>query len=242
MSFLNWIKPFRKKEPFVIIAYARMGSYLLVDLLSQFDDIVCFGEIFKKEVIELPNHVLDRLGYDIEKRDQKPLAFVKKVIGLHTDKHTGFKLLCGQGGEARDWAEKSKNVRMIVLVRNPFEVYVSLRRAQATQIWIDRGHTNQEVKPRLKFIAEDFDREIQYIQNYIRSVTRLADSNPKTTKLVDYKDLSDPDTIKRLATFIGAVRHPEKIAYRLRKQTKEPYSELFENFDEMAEYVEVNYL
>ncbi|MFK7851601.1 MAG: hypothetical protein AB8D78_11550 [Akkermansiaceae bacterium] len=231
------MKPLFKKLPFVILAYPRTGSYLLVDLLKQFGDIVCYGEIFKKGMHELPPDIRQNVGMPVEKRDLTPLAFLSKVVQQEPEKLSGFKIFPRHNARVFDWAVSNANVKKLALIRSPFEVYVSLLRAEATGSWIDKGNGKKSLETPLRFNPEKFEKEIKYVNGHNSRLKRLASKQPKSVKIVEYDELQDPEKIRTFAKFVGSKDFSTEVEYRLKKQTTETYSELFENFEELLEYV-----
>src|SRR5215475_140758 len=80
---------------FVIVTLPRSGSYNLVSLLNSAPDIICHGEVFKPNVVELadgPLGKLDMKAEDIAARDARPMAFLNRLRGLNARKIVGFKM------------------------------------------------------------------------------------------------------------------------------------------------------
>ncbi len=84
------------KRNFVILAYARSGSYLLVDLLNQIQGVRCHGEIFKKARIELDEDMLKKIPLNLKQRNEQELEYLSRVIELSDAGTVGFKLLASQ--------------------------------------------------------------------------------------------------------------------------------------------------
>lgn len=229
------------RKPFVILCYPRTGSYLLVDLLNQFPEIECHGEIFKNKHVELPQAVKDSVGYDVEMRNQDPAGYLKKIVECSAGQHTGFKIFGTHLKEVYEWCTNSPEINRVALWRSPFEVYVSLKRATTTGSWTNRNGRADKSKKKLVFDPEVFDRNIRLFSNQNRNLRKLAESDPESTFLINYKQVTDPDEVRKLAGFLGATIQPEQLEYRLHKQTTERYSELFENFDELLNHVTKNH-
>src|SRR5262245_39883207 len=80
---------------FVIVTLPRSGSYNLVSLLNSAPDIVCHGEIFKRDAVEVRPLHLEKMGFkteDVAERDAKPGAFLQRLRGLNARKIVGFKM------------------------------------------------------------------------------------------------------------------------------------------------------
>ena len=230
-----------RRKPFVILCYPRTGSYLLVDLLSQFPEIACHGEIFKGNHVELPPAIKDKVGYDVEKRNQDPFGYIRKIVATEGDKHTGFKIFPSHCKEAYNWCVASAEINRVALWRSPFEVYVSLKRATTRGKWTDRSGQSKNDSKKLVFDSDVFDRNIRLFSNQNRNLRKLAEADPMSTILINYKQVTDPEAVREVAKFLGVTVQPEKLEYRLHKQTTERYSELFENFEELMNHVKANH-
>ncbi len=225
------------KKPFVILAYPRTGSYLLVSILDQFPGIKCHGEIFKKERIELPAKTILKMKATVQTRDAKPIVFIKRLFELTPDVHTGFKFFANHNAELRKQLMYSNSINRVITYRNPFDSYVSQTRAIATGSWIDKKGDSQADKPLLRFDPEQFDK---IIRNVLANQARkkvIAEKRPDSTITITYDEIAAIDPVRKIAEFIGASSQPEVINVSLHKQTTERYSELFENFDELQAHI-----
>ncbi len=230
------------KTPFVILCYPRTGSYLLVDLLNQFPEIICYGEIFKNQRIELPDPTISALGYSLEKRNEDPLGFIKKLYGLESQKITGFKLFPSHNRDVWDWVVNTDEIKKICLIRSPFEIYVSLERANATGIWVNRGgKKSRPISAKLRFAPEKFDNLMVQIRLHNRNLERLVKNKPDCFVKIRYDQLTRCENIRELARFVGVNEQPDQLLYRLQKQTVEKHSEIFENFHEMMDHLKAKY-
>ena len=87
-----------RKDPsrpveFVVFCDARTGSYNLVNRLNSCADVVCHGEIFKKNGIEVSKLHRRRLTVrDTRTRDTDPVAFIRELRALNPARHFGFKI------------------------------------------------------------------------------------------------------------------------------------------------------
>ena len=127
---------------FVIVTLPRSGSYHLVSLLGSAKDVVCHGEVFKRERIELGAWHLEKMkvkAEDVGLRDEKPLKFLDRLRSLNGRKIFGFKLFpqhLGNSTTLRDQLLGDSSWKKIFLFRNPVESYASLLRAQSTGVWV----------------------------------------------------------------------------------------------------------
>ena len=230
-----------KNTPFVILCYPRTGSYLLVDMLNQFPEIVCHGEIFNEKFVELSPKAKEQVGYSLEERNQDPFGYIRKIFSLDEDKHTGFKLFPSHCKRVFEWAKTSTLIKRIALIRAPFEVYVSLQRAKATGVWVDKWGKATKEAPKLRFDPEEFDGMIRHIRNHNENLQQLAESDTASTMMIRYNQVTQLESLQKIAQFIGTPLKPDKFQIRLHRQTTELYSELFENFDELLAHAQSKY-
>ena len=127
---------------FVVFCEARTGSYSLVSRFNSLDDIVCHGEVFKKERIEVSQFHKKQLVIDtIAKRNNNPIEFISSLRSINPKKHFGFKLL----NHHLNWAPKivdhltNDETKKVILYRDPIQVYSSTLRTQKTGVWTLKG-------------------------------------------------------------------------------------------------------
>lgn len=225
------------KKPFVILAYPRTGSYLLVSILDQFPGIKCHGEIFKKERIELPAETILKMKATVQTRDAKPIVFIKRLFELTPDVHTGFKFFANHHAELCKELLHSESINRVIILRKPFDIYVSQTRAIATGCWIDKKGETLADKPLLRFDPEHFQKIMRNVLYNHACMKVIAGNRPESTVTITYDEIAAIEPVRKIAEFIGASSQPEVINVSLHKQTTERYSELFENFDQLQAYV-----
>jgi LPS sulfotransferase NodH len=229
------------RKPFVVLAYPRTGSYLLVSLLQQFQGLRCYGEIFKRKALELPSEDIKAIGANLASRNAEPFVFLKQLFQLYPDQHCGFKFFPNHHADVLTWVTWSNQINRVVILRNPFEMYVSFSRVSATGIWVDKHNKAKHRQPRIKFQAESFDKMMRNILNAQKLFKTTAEKRPESTITITYDEIAALEPVRQLAAFLGAASQPTKLEVPLRKQTTERYSELFENFDELASHMRRNY-
>src|SRR5689334_23148932 len=116
---------------FIVYAYPRTGSYHLTSLLDSCADVVCHGEIFKKETVELREWHKHHLSVNTPaERDRRPLAFIAELRALNPRMHFGFKLFQSHIRRVPrlDILTRDDRWKIIVLQRDPLETYASILR------------------------------------------------------------------------------------------------------------------
>jgi hypothetical protein len=208
-----------------------------VDLLNQSPDICCYGEIFKKNFVELPEQARDKVGYNLDRRNEDPFGYLKCVFSLHPGQVSGFKIFPGHSKEVFPWCLTTPDIKRIALWRNPVDVYVSLERAKATGEWINRGgESSKSARPKLTFNPTTFEGALRHVTNHNQRLFRLAETKADSTLLVSYDDVTNMESVMGIFDFLGVPR-PDHLDYRLKRQTVEKYSELYTNFDEFGTYL-----
>ena len=236
---------YNSPKPFVIITMVRCGSYFLSSLLNSADDVRCFGELYKKNAVEMPRDDLRRLNMtrrDVDLRNRLGYHFLDRVVDLNPEKCTGFKAFPDHFWRAGMMdLNASPHWRKILLTRNVIEQYVSLIRARATGIYTYfQGDT---VEPELLDYAveidfDDFERFLSYRKDVDLEFDRMQSClEPDLITRVDYESLMRPDTIRHLLDFIGSNAHPSELHSNRRKQFVHPLHKGVRNFTELQAYL-----
>jgi hypothetical protein len=181
------------------------------------------------------------IGANLASRNAEPFVFLKQLFQLYPDQHCGFKFFPNHHADVLTWVTWSNQINRVVILRNPFEMYVSFSRVSATGIWVDKHNKAKHRQPRIKFQAESFDKMMRNILNAQKLFKTTAEKRPESTITITYDEIAALEPVRQLAAFLGAASQPTKLEVPLRKQTTERYSELFENFDELASHMRRNY-
>ena len=193
---------------FVVFCEARTGSYSLVSRLNSLDDIVCHGEVFKKERIEVSQFHKKQLIIDtIAKRNNNPIEFISSLRRINPKKHFGFKLL----NHHLNWVPKivdhltNDETKKVLLYRDPIQVYSSTLRTQKTGVWTLKGSSaaaGQEAAPRVEYTEETFSNFLNHYNRFIVFVRILAKMCNSFTMY--YDQINDMDAISAVLNFIGS--------------------------------------
>ncbi|WP_136808910.1 hypothetical protein [Desulfosediminicola flagellatus] len=237
----------KQVSQFVIITSPRSGSYYLTGLLDSASDIVCHGEIFKKNNVELKKSYSDKLNIqrsDIEKRNDAPLKFVRRLRNLTPKKIMGFKTFYRDVSRHKPVVNNvinSADWKKIFLVRNPIETYASLERARITNIWT--LHANQKkrdnsAKPVLvTFNRERFENHMKTYQHNLSRNDKLRCAYPESCFALDYKELFDSQKLAQMLKFLGSETPVESLKSDYIKQHTKPLEESFVNYEELQSYL-----
>jgi hypothetical protein len=133
-------KQLKKTERFVILTMVRSGSYMLASALNSHPEIVCYGELVKKNPLSEIDYLDFRDKYPdadlyIERRLEKPVDFIERVLSFSGEQTgcCGFKLMIPQNPEALEYVCSPDRFRKIVLYReNILASYASNLVARST--------------------------------------------------------------------------------------------------------------
>ncbi len=217
---------------FVILADMRTGSNLLQSYLSAVPGVVCHGELFNPSFIDQPGQ--DRaFGIDLALRDADPLRLLeasRQVAPL-----TGFRLFSDHDPRVWDHVLADPTCGKIVLSRNPFEMYLSFKLAQATDQW--RIFTVARRKTaRVRFDPEEFAAFVDRLHQSRRALIHRLQTSGQTAFFIHYDDLTDRSVINGLLAWLGLPPLAE-LPRVLKKQNPEPPARLVENPDDLHEGV-----
>jgi hypothetical protein len=231
----------RKGRPrpveFVVFCDARTGSYNLVSRLNSCADVVCHGEIFKKNRIEVSDFHRRKLSVkDTATRDAAPMAFIAELRALNPARHFGFKIFSGHLGWAPDAVDylTAPGTRRILLMRPPLEIYASRLRAQETGAWTlptRRDPAKAPPKTAVRFTAESFEAFAQHYNRHVATARMLA-ALPGSF-VIHYGQTSDPAAMDALLGFVGSAGRFADTSSEYRKQYDGSLREAFANWDEL---------
>lgn len=184
---------------FLILSSARSGSSLLVNYLNCHSSIRCWGEILN------PDSGIGR-NVDVMSHDEL-CTYVRSFFSESGDGYVGAKLLNHHFDELpltlSSAIELSNWPRVIVLYRqNLLDAFVSLRIAQANNIWYSTDHTNTQS------LALDWTSFEHYSQRersrWARCLSELARLGCKV-RVVTYEQMvGNPQaTLDGLFLFLG---------------------------------------
>lgn len=121
-----------KFDCFVIFAEMRTGSNLLEAAVNELEGVACHGEAFNPALIGYPKKT-ELLGISREARDSDPMRLwraIREAPGLN-----GCRFFHDHDPRVLGAMLEDPRCAKIVLTRNPFESYVSLKIARATNQW-----------------------------------------------------------------------------------------------------------
>lgn len=230
---------------FAIVTLPRSGSYHLVSLLDSAPDIVCHGEIFKRELVELRKQHLEKLEMtteDTARRDEDPLRFLTRLRAVNRRKLFGFKMFPEHYRRlpaVESEVVNAKGWRKVFLVRNPIESYASLLRARRTGLWTmddakRRAASEDELRLPVTFDAASFDEHAKlcgWFEDQVRRVRGLP-GNP--CFVLPYERINDEAMLDELLGFLGSTSRASQLESRREKQFAGRVPDGFANWTELA--------
>jgi hypothetical protein len=229
---------------FVIVTLPRSGSYHLVSLLNSAPDIVCHGEVFKRDTIELAAPHLAKLGLaagDVAERDAKAAHFLKRLRAQNGRKVFGFKMFMEHATRVPALAQvlRDPEWRKVVLRRNPVESYASLLRAQRTGIWMLKREA-ADAAPRehldapVTFDARSYAEHMRMCEWFDRQVDDATGGPGNAALALDYREVVDRSALARVLSFVGSSAPAASLTSDREKQFSRPFAEGFTNWGELA--------
>jgi len=228
------------KSNFIIITQPRSGSYFLQSLLDSADDIVCHGEIFKKERVEIGKWHSKRLRIeeqDIAKRDSDAYGFVMGLRNLNPRKIFGFKafwphiiphkILIKNIVNNSEW-------KKIFLYRNPLETYASLLRAKETQQWVQKISARKEARGKAEFVRVKFEeasfiRHLREFNAFLNKNSRIISTQPECCFPVPYHEVLQQERQADILRFLGSSAPVGTLQSAYKKQFEGGLNEAFIN-------------
>lgn len=228
---------------FVVACLARTGSYRLTDILNQQNGVVCHGEVFKKNRIEVNDKYLEALSLkrsDVQKRDSEPVSFLNNLFGAAEEEGkvaSGFKIFPGHNNKALDYCLTEEGVSVIFLCRNPFQQYVSLKVASSSGVWVKKNRRNEEsnIEP-IMFDVNEFVNRMNVIFSYYNKVRLLSTIADKSVLEVDYNDSLRGMGVNNVLRHIGVPESGATLSSH-KKIIQKDYSEVVENWGDARAFL-----
>lgn len=223
---------------FVILGFARTGSYRLAELLDFQDNLICHGEIFKKNAIEARiNSELYNKKVSLSYRDEQPINFLKDMYSMEGTNYSGFKIFPNHNSKVYDHVLKDTTISKVFLCRNPIQSYISQLSALQSKQWVLKDESKRKETTDLSFNISGFAKHFSVrATTYIR-ICIEADKYPSNYFFIDYKDTLDSKKLVELGAFLGLESWQEKNSTH-KKILGSNYSEIVSNWNEVQEFMD----
>jgi LPS sulfotransferase NodH len=217
-------------EYFVVLAGMRTGSNLLEANLNEFAALRCHGELFNPNSIGDPRRT-EMPGVTLAQRERAPLDLIGRLKGQK--ELCGFRMFHDHDERVLAHVLADPACAKIVLSRNALESYVSLKIAQATDMW--RISEMREVqKGRVTFDEAEFTRFLEGVTAFRQRILRSLQVSGQGAFFLAYEDAADPEVLEGIARFLGVDPARKPAAVKPRKQNPEPLEEKVANYAEMV--------
>lgn len=235
---------------FVIIFLRRTGSNLLASLLDSHPEILCHHELFAPDSA---HRAMSLRGRHVDfgtaaDRDADPFAFLRRVYAWQDGrKAVGFKLAPGQSDAVFLSLLVHPKVKKIVLRRAHWlHAYTSEAIAAQTNIWSvpatgTPGARRDEAKHQVRIEVSALRRFVRRRRLFHKAVSTVLQLTRQPFLTVDYEDLHEPDTHRKLALYLGVNPGVPMVAGTVR-QNPARLSARISNMDELRRELDGTYL
>ena len=199
--------------PFLILTLPRSGSYHLVSLLDSAPDLICHGEIYKRERVELAPPLRAALGLgreDAARRDAMGAAFTRALEAAGQGKPVGFKAFPAhlRGLSHRRDMLFGPVRRRVILSRDPLAAHLSALRARATGRWVRKAGDPPDPPARIRYDPRAFEKRLEDAARLDQLAARMARQAPGGVHHIAYESLGDRAALGALLRFLGSTADP----------------------------------
>lgn len=222
-----WHNPYTK---FVLIAAPRTGSNWLVSMLNSHPEILCHYELFHWR--QVYSETIPGNGYAaLRERNRNPCLFLKNIYSNGLGKKAiGFKLFEQHNPAILDYLIRQPAVKKIILKRsNYLKIYSSHLIAKKTGAYTFKPETR---KTAVYVDAKQFKRYVSQQEAFYRNLRNRIQQGGQPLFQIEYRQLSDPDSINQLLEYIG-VASPYELKAGTRKQNPEKSADRIINYSEL---------
>lgn len=244
----DMVDPALPEIPVVVLAAARTGSHLLLNLLNSTDRVFIDAEILNAQKIsvfgaDLPSDRADGLdmlrGCDHVRFAKAMMTRSHHVDGRRLDgiRVRGFKLFPQQSRAVLDWAFDTPEVRLVHLYRaNLLAEFSSYLAAQRDKCWV--GGAQPEDRRPVAFDRARFERFVDMKARYLDEVRRRLGERAGPSIEVEYSRIDRPCVNEVLSFLTGATSDAPFDALGLKRQLAGRVIDRFANPEDVAASLE----
>lgn len=225
---------------FIIYCFPRTGSYHLMSLLDSCDDIICHGEVFKPNRIEIGPWHKKHVGFTSpSSRDEQPIRFIRRLRALNPHKHFGFKIFQTHVHRVPQLDRLITHPvwKTILLYREPIATYASWLRARETRVWTLRDGAAPVSRDTLNVPVTYTEESLrEFSQSYNHFLDRCAAIRERKLNsfVIYYDQINDETALDALVSFLGSA-HSAPLSSDYRRQFRGSLIDGFANWNELQE-------
>lgn len=216
---------------FIILAEMRTGSNYLETNLNSVPGVACHGEAFNPAFIGYPN-TPELLGFSLEQREKDPSALLR-LMGQQRGVIGGFRFFNDHDPRALKLCLADRHCAKIILTRNPFDSYVSLKIAQETGQWKLTNITRQRTQ-KIRFVADEFFERFEQLQTFQHRLQATLKETGQSAFYLAYDDLGNINVLNGLLRFLGVDARLEALDGKLKRQNTSSALEKVVNPEDVA--------
>lgn len=227
---------------FAIVFLPRTGSNFLASMLDSHPAILCHHEVFNEDSVHRSLRYKGTslsFGTAVE-RDRDPWAFLARVYAFADGaRAVGFKISPRQNDYALLGLLLNRKIRKVILGRRGWlHAYTSALIAERTQVWSQhRGKADATTKPasapvKVRVDPISFRRFVRKRRFFYTLCRVLLTLTGQRAVFMDYEEIGDPSTMRRVLTFLG-VDPEQPLAAATDKQNSAHLRDRIENYDEL---------
>jgi LPS sulfotransferase NodH len=223
-----------KNQPFTsfaIFGAMRSGSNLLEKFLNQYEGLHCHGEIFHPFFIGQQG-CQAYLSMTREERDKDPAKMLAALKKVSFPKIAGYRIFQTHNEWAINEALTDPYCAKIVLKREPLESFISLKIALETNQWLISEYAHQRDE-KIHFDLEEYEIYLDMRAKFYTEIFDKLHLNGQPFLEIDYQNLTDVESVNRIAEFIGNEGAKERLEHPIKRQNPGPLSSKILNYDEV---------
>jgi len=223
-----------KNQPFTSFAMfgaMRTGSNLLEKFLNQYEGLHCHGEIFHPFFIGQQG-CQEYLSMAREERDKNPAKMLAALKKASLPKIAGYRIFQTHDEWVVNEALTDPYCAKIILKREPLESFVSLKIALQTNQWLISDHAHQRDE-KIHFDLEEYEIYLEMRDKFYDEIFEKLHMSGQPFLEIDYVNLTDVESVNRIAEFIGDQRAKTRLDHPIKRQNPGPFSAKILNYEEV---------
>lgn len=223
---------------FIVFGTMRCGSNLFQQSLNQFDDVVCYGELFNPAFIDGPK-TTDFMGLNKLDREKNPDQLIEKIVDNNAEGIAGFRFFENHDPRIMESALHDPQCAKIILQRDYLQSFVSLKIAQKTDQWMLRDEGSRK-HAKIIFNPGEFENYRSKMESYYAEIQSALQTSGQTAFWISYPDQKDVDVLNGLTSFLGYPEKLKKLKEITIQQNVGEWASKIENIEEFQSHLANN--